>query len=327
MTQVLVAGLLAAGVIAPAAEAESPLVEAFAPYLGSCWSAPLGDLPEPEIECFEALENGFVRRRHSVPGPHGMHYGEAILHWDRETDRIVSRYYNNTGAVVDSDGAIIDGMPVLYSYNDWDGGLQLRMRWGAVTGDEATFVREQYLGEDHGGWTVEEPRIFTRAGPVSDFDAGQGDLYPRGATVAAFEPLLNACWSATFEDSDRTDIHCFTALFGLHVRDRHIVPGDPDYSGETLFHTDPESGLLHFRYVNSIGGVSDGTGRPGDREIVFDEESYTGTDGDIRRFRGRYSDISGDGYDSVTEELTDEGWVVVSRQRFRLADHNPFQAD
>lgn len=305
------------------ADADSPLTEAFAPYLGSCWSAPLGDLPVPEIECFDVLENDFVRRRHSVAGPHGMHYGEEILHWDAAEERIVTRYLNNTGGVVESDGAIIDGRPVLYAYNDWDGGLQLRIHWGEVTGDQAIFVREQYHGEDYGGWNTEEPRIFTRMGPAADFDPGPGGNYPRGETVEPFGPLLGACWSATFDDTGRVDTHCFTSIFGVHVRDRHIVPGEPDYTGETLFHSDAD-GQLHFRYFNSIGGVSDGTGEPVEGGIVFGEETYTGADGVTRRFRGRYSNISAGGYDSLTEEETAEGWTVVSRQRFARADSNPF---
>ena len=326
MKQIVAGSFLAAGLILPAADAQTPLVDAFAPYLGSCWSAPLGDLPVPEIQCFEALENDFVRRTHSVAGPHGMHYGEEVMHWDSETNRIVTRYYNDSRGVVDSDGAIVEGAPVLFSYNDWDGGLQLRMHWGAVTGDEAVFQREQYFGPDFGGWNTEEPRIFTRTGPASGFDAGSGNQYPRGDTVEAFGPLLNACWSAPFEGSERLDIHCFSSVFGIHVRDRHISPGAPDYTGETIFHTDAETSELRFRYFNSIGGVSNGTGTPGDGEIVFSEETYIAGDGSTRRFRGRYSDISIDGYESVTEELENGEWITVSRQHFTRAE-NPFAPD
>ncbi|MEE2567600.1 hypothetical protein [Hyphobacterium marinum] len=323
MKATIAGAALAAGLTAVAAEADSPLTDAFAPYLGSCWSAPLNELPEPETYCFDELETGSVRILHSVAGPHGMHYGEEILHWNAAEERIISRYLNNTGGVVDSDGAIIDGAPVLYSYNDWDGGLQLRIHWGAVSGDEAVFVREQFLGEDYGGWNTEEPRSFTRAGPVSDFDPGAGGDYPRGSTIEAFGPLIGQCWTAVFEGSESLDIHCFSTVFGVHVRDRHIVPGPTDYTGETLFHTDA-SGQLHFRYFNSINGVSDGTGEAAEDGIVFGDETYTGNDGVTRRFRGRYSNITEDGYESVTEELTENGWEVVSRQSFRLEPDNPF---
>ncbi len=320
----LASALFATGLTAPGAFADSPLTEAFADYLGYCWSSPLNDLPVAEIQCFERLENHSVRRLHSVMGPHGMHYGEEILHWDSESDRIVTRYYNNLGGVVNSDGAIVDGAPVLFAYNDSGDVLQLRVHWGAVTGDQATFVREQYLGEDYGGWNTEEPRTFTRMGPASDFDDGPGSRYWRGSTVEAFEPLINSCWWASFDDTDQVDIHCFNSLFGVHVRDRHIVAGDPDYTGETLFHSDPE-GHLHFRYFNSIGGVSDGSGMLGEDDIVFGEETYTGPDGETRIFRGRYSNISFDGYHSVTEELIDGDWVVVADLQFTQADHNPFE--
>lgn len=81
--------------------------------------------------------------------------------------------------------------------------------------------------------------------------------------LSMFTPFVGSCWrshfSATVEDT-----HCFEPMYGgAHVRDRHEVQenGKTIYAGETIYSADGPD--LVFTYVNSLGGVGQGTFRPG----------------------------------------------------------------
>ena len=79
------------------------------------------------------------------------------------------------------------------------------------------------------------------------------------ATVGAFDPFVDACWTADFTPTMR-DTHCFEVLYdGAHVRDRHEVKeaGKTVYAGETTYSLDGPDTV--FTYFNSMGGV--GTGK------------------------------------------------------------------
>ena len=321
MKSMLSIAMLASGLGSAGALANSPLTDALSDYLGTCWANRQPQQYADEIYCFEHLENDFVRILRQNPGPHGMFYNEEHLFWDAQDERIRSVMYTSGGHVIESDGEIGEDRVTLFGYREETGDLFLRMHWGPVTGESASFIREQYLGEDYGGWITEDERVFTRqpAATGEELASTLSGNASFGEAIEAFGPLMGACWSASFDDSAAVDTHCFTDLLGRHVRDRHIVPGNPDYSGETVFHHDRESGGLVFRYVNSIGGHSIGSATVSDNGIEFGEETYTSPDGQEQIFRGRYYDMSDAGYSSQTEQLVDGEWVVVSEQRFTRA--------
>lgn len=320
MKSLLSIAIVASGLGSAAALADSPLTDAFSDYLGACWANHQDGQPAPEVYCFERLESNFIRIVRQNPGPHGMFYNEEHLFWDAQAERILSVMYTSGGHVIESDGAIENSQATLFAYRE-SGEMNLRMHWGAVTGDSASFIREQYLGEDYGGWNTEAERVFTRQ-PATTSEELASTISGHttfSEAIEAFGPLMGACWSASFDDSAAVDTHCFTDLLGRYVRDRHVVPGNPDYSGETVFHYDRELDGLVFRYVNSIGGRSIGSATISDNGIEFGGETYTSPDGEEQTFRGRYYDMSDAGYSSQTEQLVDGEWVVVSEQRFTRA--------
>jgi len=325
MKSFLVVGLAAFGLSTTPVAADNPLTEALSAYLGSCWSNLQVGQPAPEIYCFEPMENDFVRIVRENPGPHGMFLNEQHLVWDAETEAIRSTMYTTMGYVIDSDGVIEDGRVVLFQYHDETDELHMKFNWGEVTGDTASLVREQYLGEDYGGWNTEAERVFNREPAITRrrLAYAMWGNSMHGWAPHIFEPLMRACFSAPIADTQAVDTHCFTDVMGTFVRDRHIVPGAPDYSGETLFHYDDENEELTFRYFNSIGGVSEGTASFQSREISFEEETYIGLDGEEQFFRGRYYDLSERGYSSITEQLVHGEWIVVSQQHFTRTDGIP----
>lgn len=308
----------------PSAWADSPATTAFEGMMNGCWSATLPTIAASEIYCATPFETDFVRIKHQVPGPYEMHLCEMIVHHDPASDALSVRHYPTEGQVWDGTGALTEDGGAVLIYTNPEGEAVSRNYWHPRSAETMAFRRERFTDEAT-GWTVNWETEFNRYAPytsMGSFD-GRPPRYHADA-IDAFTPLIGRCWSAPVEDGQSTDTHCFTLMLGHYVRDRHIVPGDPDYAGETIFHADWETGELHFRYYNSVGGVSDGTGSASEGEVVFDEETYTGNDGATRQFRGRYSNISEDGYDSVTEELENGEWVVVSRQQFRAAPGNPF---
>ena len=318
MKSILSLAILASGLGSAGALADSPLTDAFSDYLGSCWANHQEGQPAPEIYCFERLENDFVRIVRENPGPHGMFLNEQHLSWDAEAEVIRSTMYTMMGGVIDSDGIIEDGHATLFQYHDETGELQLKFNWGPVIGESGSMIREQFLGEDYGGWNTEAERVFTREPAITRrrLAYAMWGNSGHGRAIFYFEHLLDSCWSAPLDGTEAVDTHCFSDLLGVFVRDRHIVEGNPDYSGEMLLHYDEESEQLRFRYVNSIGGVSRGFATMWNREIKFEEETYIAPDGEEQTFRGRYYDVSNRGYSSITEQRVGDAWVVVSQQHF-----------
>lgn len=303
------------------ASAQTPLTEAMVDYLGACWANREENRYADEIYCFELMQGHFIRVLRQNPGPHGMFFNESVWYWDINAQRVQTLMFTMNGAMIEADGTIEDGHFVEQTYHEETGEPQLRFQWGAVVDGTASMIRTQNLGADYGGWNEEPARRFVRQ-PAAVREQLLADMsFPDtlvGGVTEYFEPLLDACWETRLEDG-RTDTHCFSPVFGRFVRDRHTVPGSPDYTGETLYYLDRENDDILFEYFNSIGGFSNGTGFPDGNSIEFEDEHYTGPDGTELEYRNLMSGISADGYTYVTEQLTDGEWVEVSRQHFTRA--------
>jgi hypothetical protein len=337
----LISGILAAGFAASSAHANTPMMDAFSDFLGSCWTYhgegrmdPIYSATEPvpnvETYCLERMENHFIRIRRRAPGPHGgAFYNEEILNWNTANQNAVTVMFTSflsRGHINYRNAIFEDGRVTIQIRPEEDDGSDMNLKWSRVEGDQVSLVVEQYLGEDYGGWVAGPEHIYTRqdasVGPALAAEmTGSPSFSP---ATELFLPLLGGCFDTRFGDSDVTDTHCFTDLLGRYVRDRHIIPGDPDYSGETLFYYEPETETVDFYYYNSIGGLSSGVNVHAANGIAYERESYRGPNGEWQEFRGRYEDISYNGYISVTEELQGEEWVEVSRQEFRRVFVNPF---
>tara|TARA_R110002073_G_scaffold149297_6_gene302859 strand:- start:8434 stop:9468 length:1035 start_codon:yes stop_codon:yes gene_type:complete len=344
MKLALVSGILAASLTTSNAQADAPLMDAFSDLLGSCWAysgerrsdeiySADEQAPNNEIYCFERMENHFVRIRRQAPGPHGgAFYNVEILHWNAATQRIITVMFTSAlswGHINYNDGTIEDGLVTINAYENEFDGPYARYSWGAVEGDQVTMVTEQAMGDEAGGWGAPRTRTYTRqAASVGPALAARMTGSPSFSPATdLFQPLLGACWSTGPDHDGPVDTHCFTDLLGRYVRDRHIIPGNPAYGGETFFFYDTENESVEFFYYNSIGGISDGSNVHAADGIVYDREYYRGPDGETRTFRGRFEAISFDGYTSVTEEMQGDDWVEVSRQAFVRSADNPFVAN
>lgn len=344
MKLALVSGILAASLTASNTQADAPLMDAFSDLLGSCWASG-GErrsdeiysadeqAPSDEIYCFERMENHFVRIRRQAPGPHGgAFYNEEILHWNAATQDIITVMFTSLlswGHINYNEGIIEDGIVTIYSHENETDGPHSRYSWGAVEGDQVSMVTEQAARGESDSWGAPQTRTYTRqpasVGPaLAARMTGSPSFSP---ATDLFQPLLGACWSTRPDHNAAVDTHCFTDLLGRYVRDRHIIPGSPAYGGETFFFYDTENESVEFYYYNSIGGISDGSNVHAANGIAYDREYYRGPDGDNRTFRGRYEDMTHDGYTSVTEELQGDEWVEVSRQVFVRSSDNPFDAN
>ncbi len=114
--------------------------------------------------------------------------------------------------------------------------------------------------------------------------------------------LVGHCWRGEFPGSREQDTHCFEAVYdGQHVRDRHEVTGGRAvYRGESLYSWDGAAGAVAYTYLNSQGGVSRGTMRPGPEQLDFGDESYRGPDGREIRISTFWRRVGDDAYEAVT---------------------------
>jgi hypothetical protein len=135
--------------------------------------------------------------------------------------------------------------------------------------------------------------------------------------LAPFGFLAGHCWRGEFQDSNSTDTHCYTWVYGgKHLRDVHVVSGDgPDYRGETIYSVDGASGDVIFRYWNSLGGVSDGRVEF-EGGAILAPETYMGDDGQPREFRNSLRRLDETSYETQTEELVGNEWTGFSRVTF-----------
>lgn len=105
------------------------------------------------------------------------------------------------------------------------------------------------------------------------------------APLAPLQFLVGHCWRGEIAGGKQVDTHCYEDVYGgKHVRDRHEVTGGKSiYRGETIFSWNAKLGHVEYTYWNSLGGVSRGTMTVKDGVLDFGDESYTGSDGKIRK--------------------------------------------
>lgn len=152
--------------------------------------------------------------------------------------------------------------------------------------------------------------------------AGPALAGPATPQLAPWAALAGSCYAATFPDGKARDEHCWTWVYGgAHLRDVHevrAVPGDePTYFGEALYSWDAKRQVVVYRYLNSQGGVSDGTMEPRGDAFYSPEERYTGKDGREQVFRTRVRILGAEGYETRTETLKDGVWTEAWRMEFR----------
>lgn len=130
---------------------------------------------------------------------------------------------------------------------------------------------------------------------------------PLRPELAPLTFLTGNCWKGTFPDGVLIDVHCYEVAYdGAFVREVHAVPGETGiYRGETLYHWDPESEMIHYRYYTNTGGVSDGTaGMDGDA-LRFPDEIHRYADGRVQIFSSQLERIGEDSYRVVSNDVTD----------------------
>jgi hypothetical protein len=138
---------------------------------------------------------------------------------------------------------------------------------------------------------------------------------PGGSPAARYRPLeflVGHCWKGTFPDSQVTDQHCFSWIYGgKFVRDQHVVHhggGKPDDFGESIYLWDASSQQLQYLYIESAGGYSRGTVSAEGDALVFPAATYT-ENGRAQTYRSRWHHAAPDAYDVVTEFQDQDRWV------------------
>lgn len=131
--------------------------------------------------------------------------------------------------------------------------------------------------------------------------------------------LVGSCWKGAFPGGGTvSDTHCFEAAHGgRFIRDRHIVEGAPGpYSGETLYRWDAAARVIRYAYDASDGGHSDGTARPVEGGLRF-EDSYIGPDGKPLAMRASWMRDGPDAYLATTEAQEGGAWKPKFTIRFQ----------
>jgi hypothetical protein len=136
--------------------------------------------------------------------------------------------------------------------------------------------------------------------------------------VLAF--LVGHCWKGTFADSEVTDEHCFSWIYGgKFMRDVHVVhrsAGRPDDFGESIYLWDAAAGELQYLYIESAGGYSRGTVTGGPDVLVFPAATFT-DHGRAQTYRSRWQRTGDDTYEVVTEFQQSERWAPAFRLHMR----------
>jgi len=137
---------------------------------------------------------------------------------------------------------------------------------------------------------------------------------PDNAT-SPYQPLaflIGQCWKGTFPDSQVTDEHCFSWVYGdKFVRDQHVVhraDGTPDDQGESIYLWDTAAGQLQYLYIESGGGFSRGTVAADRDALVFPPTHYR--EGAVEQvYRSRWRRSGADAYDVITEFQVKGTWT------------------
>ncbi len=129
--------------------------------------------------------------------------------------------------------------------------------------------------------------------------------------------LAGMCWKGDLPPQGKltqTDQHCFTTVYwGRFIRDRHVVhssDGRPDYLGETLYFWDAPSQQVHYLYLESDGGHSEGSVSFAGTDLIFPDTEYS-DEGKKMTYRSRWQRSGDSGYDVVTEfKQPDGSWKL-----------------
>jgi hypothetical protein len=123
--------------------------------------------------------------------------------------------------------------------------------------------------------------------------------------------LIGHCWRGSFPDSQTTDVHCFSWVYGgKFVRDEHVVHrggGRPDDFGESLYLWDAAAHELQYLYIESAGGYSRGTVAAEADALVFPPTHYREAN-EEQVYRSRWQRTGDAAYDVTTEFLIEGRW-------------------
>ena len=124
--------------------------------------------------------------------------------------------------------------------------------------------------------------------------------------------LIGHCWKGTFPNSEVTDEHCFSWVYGdKFVRDQHVVhraSGKPDDRGESIYLWDTGARELQYLYIESGGGFSRGTVAAAADALVFPPTHYS--EGGVQQvYRSRWQRSGADAYDVITEFQVKGTWT------------------
>ena len=116
--------------------------------------------------------------------------------------------------------------------------------------------------------------------------------------LATFGKFIGLCFAATMP-SGVHDTHCFSQLYGAHVRDTHVVRRDnvPIYQGESTYSETPEG--IEFTYLSSLGGSGRGTLRVEGDVLTFDMTMRADASSPAMPIHSVWR-LTGDGYDVET---------------------------
>src|SRR5579862_6201451 len=124
--------------------------------------------------------------------------------------------------------------------------------------------------------------------------------------------LVGHCWQGTFAGGDRTDVHCFSRIYGgKFLRDEHTVrraDGRTELSGESVYLWDSAARQLQYFYFEDTGGFTRGTVTTEKDALVFPPSTYI-DNGQSLSIRSRWQRAGDDAYDVVTEFEVQGRWV------------------
>lgn len=127
--------------------------------------------------------------------------------------------------------------------------------------------------------------------------------------LAPLRFLAGACWRAEFPGGELADVQCVEEMPGGFLRSRHAVFGtEPEYSGETVYFPDAETGTARFIYFTSLGGVSSGSVIEQDGVLAFPDERHVGATGEELRLHGTWEVLSADAFRSASRRWADGAW-------------------
>ena len=133
--------------------------------------------------------------------------------------------------------------------------------------------------------------------------------------ISPYQPLaflVGHCWKGTFPDSEVTDEHCFSWVYGdKFVRDQHVVHrgrGKPEARGESIYLWDARARELQYLYIESAGGFSRGTVAADQDALVFPPTHYW--EGGVEQiYRSRWQRRGADAYEVITEFQVKGTWT------------------